>query len=190
VALRDEDVAIGANRDVVRLIQQACPRRLVPFASLTLGADRQQHLASRIQLHHRVRADVRCPEIAVAVDLQPVRTGEHAVAERADEPAVLVELEEGLRAARQHVDVPARVERHSCGSAHLRPLGQLDRVRHERVVELGGGFWNEQRRVGRPLRDKGHCQEQTGEGKRRFVSWIAPEGCDYNTWEQWHLAGV
>jgi hypothetical protein len=139
------------------------PGGLVPLARLTLRADRQQHLSGWIQLHHGVSADVSRPEIAVAIDLQPVRAGEHAIAERAHEPAVLVELEEGLRPARQDIDVSARIERDRCRGAHFRSFGQLDGVGHERVVELRRGFRNKQRRVGRPLREKRGRQEQTGE---------------------------
>jgi hypothetical protein len=109
-----------------------------------------------------MRADVGRPQIAVAVDLQPVRPREHAVAERTDERAVRIELEERLRAARQHVNVAARVERHGGRGAHLRARGERDRIGNEHIVELGRCLRHEECRIGRPLREDRRPKKEAG----------------------------
>ena len=85
VSLHDEDVAVARDGNIVRLIQLARSRRLVPLAGLSLRAQREQRLSGGTELHDNVSADIGGPQVAFAVDAQAVRSGEQPVAERADE---------------------------------------------------------------------------------------------------------
>ena len=118
MSLHDEDVSVPGDGDVIRLIQLAGSRGLVPLAGLAFRAEREQHLSLRVQLVDEVRADVGRPDIAVGIETDAVRPREQAVAEGADERAVLVELEERLGAPRQHQQVPPGVERQAGRRTH------------------------------------------------------------------------
>ena len=65
-------------------------------AGFALGAEREQNLTFRAQLHDGVRADVGGPDVAVLIDAQAVAAREQAFSEGANEFPVLVELRERL----------------------------------------------------------------------------------------------
>ena len=91
MAVRDEDVAICANRNAGRPIEQVRPaaadaRRADRHQHLTLGAD----LENRLTHHHALRVfrghaedgflvvGIRRPDVAVLVHGEPVRMREEA----------------------------------------------------------------------------------------------------------------
>ena len=125
VSLHDEDVAVAGDGDVVRLIQLARSRRLVPLAGLAFRAQREQHLSLRVELETMCAPTSVAQMLPSRIDPQAVRPGEQAVAERANERAVRVELEERLGAARQHEQVAFGVERHAGGRPIVVPAGSV-----------------------------------------------------------------
>src|SRR5580698_4202282 len=98
MALTDKEVSIGSKDNVIRLIEEVRSRRFVPLAGLALGAQREQNFALLVQLHHRVRAHVRGPDVAILIDPETMATGKQSFAEGSNELPVLVELGDGLRA--------------------------------------------------------------------------------------------
>ena len=160
MSLDDEEVSVSRDGDVIRLIQLARPGGLVPLAGLALRAQREQHLSLRVQLVDHVRADIGCPDIAVAIETHAVGSRKQSVAEGADERAVLVEFEEGLGSPRQHQQVAFRVERHAGGGAHRDSGGNGDRVWHRHVAQFRGRLRHEQRRIRRALREGGSADQE------------------------------
>jgi hypothetical protein len=110
VPLHDEDVAVAGDHDIVRLIQFARAGGFIPFAGLSPRADRQQCLTVAVHLDHDVRSDVGRPQVALPVDAQAVRTREQFVAERTNERAIAIELEECLVATGQDDEMPVCVK--------------------------------------------------------------------------------
>ena len=82
MSLRDEDVSVGAKGDVVGLIEEARSGSFVPFARLALGPQCEQNFALRAQLHHRVRAHIGSPKVAVLIDAQTVAAHEQVLRRR------------------------------------------------------------------------------------------------------------
>jgi len=74
VALRDEQVAIGGDDNVIRFVETV--RRVVPRACLSLFAQRKKDLPIVAQLHDGVRPDVGGPDVAVLVDPDSMASGE------------------------------------------------------------------------------------------------------------------
>ena len=74
VALRDEQVSVGGDSDVIRFIKKM--RFTAPLARLALGPERQKDLAIVTQLHDGVRADVGGPDVSVLIDTDSVAPGE------------------------------------------------------------------------------------------------------------------
>ena len=107
VRLGDEDAAVGSDEHVVRLGELR--RRIARFAR---RAERQQELALRCELHHRValrfpfgkfrellrrrRARVGNPDVALLVDVHAVRPEDLSRAEARHDLAVRIELHDRI----------------------------------------------------------------------------------------------
>src|SRR5271155_2658392 len=115
MALRDENVSVGRNGDIVRLVEESRSGGLVPLARFAFGAQRQQNLALRTQLHDGVSTHVCGPKVAVLIDAQTVAAREQAFAESSNEFPVLVELRDCLRAPAQDEKMSFGIERHAGG---------------------------------------------------------------------------
>src|SRR5579862_3932922 len=150
VALRDEEVSVGGDGDIIGFVEKL--RGLVPVAKFALGAESHQDLALRVELHDCVRADVGGPDIAVLIDAQTVAAGEEAVAEGADELAVLVELGKRLRSAAQDIQMALGIERDAGGWSHRGGVGNRERVGHRYVVQQRSFLRDQQGWIRGPLR--------------------------------------
>ena len=107
MTLQQEDLAVGAEGEVGRLVQQTRTGGFVPFTGLALRAEREQHIALPAHLGHRVAVDVGHPEIALRVDAEAVRPHEGLLlSDRANERAIGVEFQERIRSAVEHDQVP------------------------------------------------------------------------------------
>jgi hypothetical protein len=107
---------------------------VVHLAGPALDAEHHLQPALRIELVDDVRTDVGHPDVVVAVDPQPVRALEHAVAIGADEVAVGVELDQRARPAVQQEDVALRIDRDAGHAAEIHARRQLEVVGDGNVV--------------------------------------------------------
>jgi hypothetical protein len=183
VPLDDEHISVRRDRDVVRLIQLARARGFVPLTGLALGTERQQHLAGGIQLDDDMAADVGRPQVSLGIDLQPVRAREHPLAERTHECTVRVELDEGLRAPGQHVQVSARVERNGRRRTHRHAGRNRHRIGNGDIIEDRRRLGNEESRIRGPLRKRSRAEQderkqdgQSFHGDLRGADYISAQG--------------
>src|SRR5262245_12966789 len=98
VSLRNEDVAVGRNVDVSRLIEGVGGARIAGDARL---AQRHQYLAVLAELDDGLafaafRDRVRDPNVAVTIDVEAVRIVHHAAAEFGLHVAVGIELHDRI----------------------------------------------------------------------------------------------
>ena len=146
-------------------------RRRVLVGGFLLAAEHQGDAPLGRELDDEVRALVGDPDVVRRVDLHRVGEGPgvEPVADLADEAAVTVELQE-LRgggavgrpqrvAAREHENVPLRVQRHAGALAEIHAVGQLEEVR-DRLV-------GDRRDVVREGQGGGHGEAGEARARRR-----------------------
>ena len=90
--LRDEDVSVTADDDVIRLVQFVRLGRFIPLARLSLRSQREQDLSLRIQFDDVMRPDIGRPDVAFVIDAQTVRPHKETLAKTPDKLAVGIEL--------------------------------------------------------------------------------------------------
>ena len=147
VAVGDEDVALRVPGHVGRPAEQVLLRRrrrqrAVEGALDRLGPPAEHHhdAALGVELDDHVRPLVHDPDVVVLVDADRVRELEavEALADLADEVAVLVELEQArVAAARVDEDVALRIGGDADALAEIQVRRQLEEVRHRRERDLG-----------------------------------------------------
>ena len=124
--LDDEHVPVGGDGDIVRLIQLPCASGLVPLPASPLvpivsntspaGFSFTTVCAPTSVAHRFPSRSILNPCERVNIASPNARTN----------APVWIELEEGLGAARQHLDMAPGVECHRGGGAHLRaPAGSV-----------------------------------------------------------------
>ncbi len=149
VAVGHVDVALRIPRDVggtveaVRLGRRRLRlhrRRLDARHRLGPAAHGHHHPAFRAELDDHVRAFVHRPDVVLRVHAHGVRHLEavEALADLADEGALLIELEQPrVAAAREDEDVALRVARHADALAEVEVRRQLQEVRHRLERDVG-----------------------------------------------------
>ena len=157
MAVADEDVAVRRDEDGGRHVE-----RVGTVAGHAGLAERHQHLAVLIELEHLVAFSVPArilavgpfpvgdPDVAVAVDVDPVRPDEHAGAKALDHLARRIELQDRRdgrsdavvgAAPLEHPDAGAvPVDRDAGGGSDLPAIGHLEVVGDGFIgMLLGGG---------------------------------------------------
>src|SRR6185295_17201143 len=74
VSLRQKHVSIPAERNVIGLTQEVRSGSFIPVARLSLRTEREKHLTLRAQLDDRVTASIGYPDVAIRIEMYPVRT--------------------------------------------------------------------------------------------------------------------
>src|SRR5262249_28288725 len=97
---------------------------------------------------------VRCPDVALAIDAQAVRSGEETLSKRTDKLAVVVELINRRIPADQNPNMPFGVECHArCGSRQAGAGWKREWIGYGHVIEVRRSLRNQQCRIRRPLRE-------------------------------------
>ena len=97
MSLRQEDISVATDRNVVGLVEQACSRSFVPVTGLAFRAEGEEYFSLLVELDDGVAAAVRDPDVVLWIDVNPVGPiPEQSLTERADELSVLVEFDDGV----------------------------------------------------------------------------------------------
>src|SRR4029453_3685008 len=112
-------------------------------------------LPLRAHLDDDVSADVGDPEISVAIDLQPMCSGEEALPKRPEVLADGIELDKRLVAAIQDPEMALRIERNAGGRPHRHPRWKGERIRDGDVIHRRSILRHEESRIGWSLSQGG-----------------------------------
>ena len=138
MALDHEDLALRPERHVIRLVEQPQMAVGVHLAGGVAHAEHEQDASLGAELVDDMGARVGGPDVILRVDPQPVRPVEQAVAQRAKEFPIGIELHERIGAAMQHENVALGVDGHARGAAEGHAGGQAEAVGDHGVVERRG----------------------------------------------------